>query len=144
MSPFPTLSNLVRFSEDAAGIEKTLRVFQGFCTTLAGLAHSAESASPWRQARSQLALGSFPYRYLHSEDSAYREVGRRYFRFFKWHGCWRRAYAASNSAEASFVLKALEVARWSFLGFYGRRCLKLLFRCLTSTDAHQYVPAEGC
>lgn len=52
------LSSTVRFLDDAAGLEKTLRLIQGLCTTIIGLAASTESVASWRQARSQLALGT--------------------------------------------------------------------------------------
>jgi hypothetical protein len=52
------LSSTVRFADDAAGLEKTLRLIQGLCTTVIGLVTSTDSAAPWRQARSQLALGT--------------------------------------------------------------------------------------
>ena len=54
------LTALVRYTDDAAGLEKTLRFFQGLCTIVIGLLSlnaRAEVAAPWIQARSQLNLG---------------------------------------------------------------------------------------
>lgn len=51
------LSSVVRLTEDAAGVEKTLRLVQGFCTVAAGVVVEAQDAAAWGQARSELALG---------------------------------------------------------------------------------------
>ena len=53
------LDSLARLTDDAAGIEKTLRLFQGFATIAAGMSQPIEAAS-WAQARSELALGKYP------------------------------------------------------------------------------------
>ena len=62
------LNSLVRLMDDAAGIEKTLRLFQGFCTIAAGLSWSAVDAAPFAQARSELALGMPPYPSTRASD----------------------------------------------------------------------------
>jgi hypothetical protein len=51
------LSAAVRFANDAAGVEKTLRLLQGFCTVAAGLLMPAPEAAAFAQARAELALG---------------------------------------------------------------------------------------
>jgi len=51
------LASIARFTEDAAAIEKTLRLVQGLCTTAAALNESTDTAAAWLQARSQVNLG---------------------------------------------------------------------------------------
>jgi chloramphenicol 3-O-phosphotransferase len=55
------LSSTARFADDAAGLEKALRLIQGLCTFMVGVTTSTERAAPWRQARSQIALGKFSW-----------------------------------------------------------------------------------
>lgn len=93
------LAPLVRFGEDAAGIEKTLRLLQGLTTTAVGLSTTVEEAAPWAQARFQFALA------------------RRYFRVLKWYPCWKTAYK-HFSDDGEPLLKMLQVAQWTFLGTY--------------------------
>ena len=51
------LSATVKFADDAAALEKTLRLLQYFMTIGAGLAVSAEAAAQCVQARTQFNLG---------------------------------------------------------------------------------------
>lgn len=51
------LDGIVRYADDAAGLEKALRLAQGFCTIAVGLADAAEEAVFWAKMRSQFALG---------------------------------------------------------------------------------------
>ena len=51
------LASTAHFLDDAAALEKTLRLLQGICTFIAGSTALLETAAPWAQARSQLALG---------------------------------------------------------------------------------------
>lgn len=52
------LSSVVKFTDDSAGLEKTLRLLQGFCTIAVGLAASAVDADYWAKTRGQFALGT--------------------------------------------------------------------------------------
>lgn len=112
------LAASARFADDAAAVEKTLRLIQGFCTTIIGLTASAELAVPWKQARNQLALGTKAIL-----SCAFKPLirfsleGRRYFRLLKWHSCWDIAYQAFQRDEGGLT-KLLEVGNWSFLGLY--------------------------
>jgi hypothetical protein len=54
------LDSLVHFGDDAAGIEKSLRMLQGISTTAAGLLPPYDAA-PWIQARNQFALGIWAF-----------------------------------------------------------------------------------
>lgn len=51
------LHSIVKFTDDSAGLEKTLRLFQGFCTIAVGLAVSVDDADYWAKTRGQFALG---------------------------------------------------------------------------------------
>lgn len=115
------LSSAAKFADDAAGLEKTLRLLQGFCTAVAGLTLSIQDAAPWRQARSQLAVGKLRpcQRVIHlvEENAHYHKKGRRYFRLLKWHSCWSVAHDRMRDDEQAFP-KLLAVCNWSFLGLY--------------------------
>lgn len=52
------LQQLVRFADDTAGLEKTLRLFQSFCTIAVGLSTTAEDLALWVKLRAQFALGT--------------------------------------------------------------------------------------
>lgn len=56
------LDSIVRYTDDTSGLEKTLRLFQGFCTIAAGLAVTPIDADYWAKTRGQFALGgrAFP------------------------------------------------------------------------------------
>lgn len=51
------LKQVVRFADDTAGLEKTLRLLQSFCTIAVGLAATAEDLAFWVKLRAQFALG---------------------------------------------------------------------------------------
>ena len=53
------LSSIVRYADDTAGLEKLLRLFQGFCTIAAGLPSFADDLETVLKFRSQFALGVF-------------------------------------------------------------------------------------
>lgn len=53
------LDSIVRYADDTAGLEKSLRLFQGFCTIAAGLPAFASDLETVMKLRSQLALGAF-------------------------------------------------------------------------------------
>ncbi|EME78474.1 uncharacterized protein MYCFIDRAFT_36825 [Pseudocercospora fijiensis CIRAD86] len=93
------LAGLVRYADDAAGLEKLLRLLQGFCTIACGLPAFADDVDTVLKLRAQFALG------------------RRYFRFLKWHPCWVAALHAFRKQQAP-VITLLEVGKCSFLGLY--------------------------
>ncbi|CAK3925622.1 hypothetical protein DOTSEDRAFT_177660 [Lecanosticta acicola] len=105
------LASLVRFADDTAGLEKTLRLFQGFCTLAVGFSEhyyydSAGDVEFYVRMRGQFALG------------------RRYFRLLKWYPCWSNAYRSivfiQNSEDTTKppLRTALEVCKGTFLGLY--------------------------
>lgn len=49
--------SVVRFTDDSAGLEKTLRLFQGFCNIAVAFAVTALDADYWAKTRGQFALG---------------------------------------------------------------------------------------
>lgn len=51
------LARASNFLDDSTGIEKTLRLVQGFCTILIGLAQTSVAAAPWKSAKSQVNMG---------------------------------------------------------------------------------------
>lgn len=51
------LAPLVKFTDDAAALEKTLRLIQSSCTIAIGLLAGSDDILPWLQARKQIALG---------------------------------------------------------------------------------------
>lgn len=55
------LSSLVKYTNDGAGLEKTLRLIQGFCTIVVGVLDSPFESAPWNAAKSQLALSESHY-----------------------------------------------------------------------------------
>ncbi|KAF7196688.1 hypothetical protein HII31_02058 [Pseudocercospora fuligena] len=93
------LASIVKYADDTAGLEKLLRLLQGFCTIAAGLPAFADDLETVLKLRSQFALG------------------RRYFRFLKWHPCWSAALQVFRK-EQSPLITLLEVGKWSFLGMY--------------------------
>ncbi|TVY71451.1 hypothetical protein LSUE1_G006226, partial [Lachnellula suecica] len=89
------LTKVTRFTNDAAGLEKTLRLFQALTQILAF--HSL-SPAPYLHARKQLTLG------------------RRYFRLLKWVDAFGESYRAFT--ESTGLVGVLEVGKWSCLGIY--------------------------
>lgn len=90
------LNSVVTFASDAAGLEKLLRLGQGFCAIGVGL---ATELRPWRQAQAQFALA------------------RRYFRLLKWHTCWKMA-VAQYSLQQPPTRAAIAATKWSMLAIY--------------------------
>ncbi|CZT25045.1 uncharacterized protein RCC_10773 [Ramularia collo-cygni] len=93
------IRSVVKFTDDAAGLEKTLRLIQGFCTIAVGLAVSPADADLWAKTRGQFALG------------------RRYFRLLKWYPCFVKASNAV-SAERLSISTILDTIKWTFLSLY--------------------------
>ncbi|WPH03777.1 Hypothetical protein R9X50_00666000 [Acrodontium crateriforme] len=94
------LAPLVKFTDDAAALEKTLRLVQSICTIAIGLAGSNEVVGSWLQARKQIALG------------------RRYFRLLKWHTHWTAAYTSFHETQHRTLEQLLAVTEKTFLGLY--------------------------
>lgn len=109
------LQSIVRFSNDAAAIEKTLRGFQGFATIAVGLAHDIDF---WLKLRAQLALGTMTDSCSRQADVDEMYTGRRYFRLLKWHPCWQSASEAAGNTEYGSLRRTLEVVKFAFLGMY--------------------------
>jgi hypothetical protein len=61
--------SIVRYTNDSAGLEKTLRLVQAICTVMAGMSTSSTDIDVWLQARSQVNLGM-----LLACDLAWREA----------------------------------------------------------------------
>lgn len=45
-------------------------------------------------------------------------AGRRYFRLLKWQPCWKKGLEAFHEGNDWPTRRALNVAKWSFLGMY--------------------------
>ncbi|RDW77955.1 hypothetical protein BP5796_05807 [Coleophoma crateriformis] len=99
-----------KFVNDAAGLEKTLRLLQSLSLIIAA---NVVQPAGWNQAKKQFALG------------------RRYLRFTKFIDCFNTAYSAFSApgSEKSGVVVLLEVGKWSCLGIY------LLLESFTIMDA---------
>ncbi|RDW85207.1 hypothetical protein BP6252_02797 [Coleophoma cylindrospora] len=99
-----------KFTNDAAGLEKTLRLLQSLSLIIAA---NVVQPAGWNQAKKQFALG------------------RRYLRFTKFIDCFNTAYSAFSApgSEKSGVVVLLEVGKWSCLGIY------LLLESFTIMDA---------
>ncbi|KAF2217023.1 hypothetical protein CERZMDRAFT_93087 [Cercospora zeae-maydis SCOH1-5] len=110
------LQSIVRFSEDAAALEKTLRGLQGFVTIAVGLAQSREDIDFWLKLRAQFALG------------------RRYFRLLKWHPCWKNASCTATNPDLGSLRRTLEVIKFSFLGMYFFLEMFTITNALGATD----------
>jgi len=95
------LKQFIRFGSDAAGLEKLLRLLQSLCQILAAYALVADEVRVWMLLRRQFG------------------VGRRFLRFFRWVGCFEKAWACfMESGEGRGIKMLLEVGRWGFLGLY--------------------------
>jgi len=99
MMPIP-LKQSIRFTTDAGGLERMLRLLQALAQILAASTAVAEEAKVWLHLRMQFALG------------------RRYFRFFKFLDCWAVAYDARPAWDGSALLGTLEFGKWSCMGLY--------------------------
>lgn len=123
------LQSVARFTNDATGIEKTLKFVQSFSQVAQSLVASSlpKEAAQWETAKNQANLA------------------RRYFRLFKWIDCWTLAYnqfdsyqgrptnqekeGSKQSAKVDNIKFILTVSKWSLLGIY------LFMEMFTITDA---------
>ncbi|KAK4940640.1 hypothetical protein LTR10_019270 [Elasticomyces elasticus] len=119
------LNSLARYTNDAAGIEKSLKFIQSFSQ----VAENAVASTPkevllWKTAKEQTNLA------------------RRYFRLFKWIDSWTTAYnqyhthlapgpVAKPPSDVDNIKVVLTVAKFSLLGMY------LFLEMFTLTDAMQ-------
>ncbi|OMP85369.1 hypothetical protein BK809_0004039 [Diplodia seriata] len=118
-----SLLEFTRFMNDAAALEKTLRLLQGFAQLSISVFASVETAEAAQVVDVSSAL---------RKNFA---LGRRYFRLFKWIDCALVAADALRNNEALVdseregVLALLNIAKWSYLGMF------LLTEAVTIVDA---------
>lgn len=107
-----SLVEFTRFMNDAAALEKTLRLLQGIAQLSVSIFASVET-----EEAAQLADISGALR-------KHFALGRRYFRVFKWIDCALIATDALRNNEALVeseregVLALLHIAKWSYLGMF--------------------------
>ncbi|KAK7518736.1 peroxisomal biogenesis factor 11 [Phyllosticta citriasiana] len=116
-----SLVEFTNFMNNAAALEKLLKLLQGFAQLGMSVFASAQLVETSALLRKHFALG------------------RRYFRVFKWIDCALAASAvlcgdASGGKEG--VLAMLNVAKWSYLGMF------LFSEALTLLDAMDLVKFE--
>jgi hypothetical protein len=119
------IASLAAFTNDAAGLEKCLRLSQSICTIALGALQPAHAqVEAWKRARGHFALGEFDLVSLglmtalllactHSISVRVRpqewsailttllSIGRRYFRLLKWYPCSTRARQCLEASPAS-------------------------------------------
>ncbi|KAH6673301.1 peroxin 11B [Halenospora varia] len=109
-----SIKQLTNFTNDAAGLEKTLRLFQSLAQIAA--ASNQPQAQAFNQFRGQLA------------------IGRRYFRFLKFYDAFSISWSVFTSLdgsknEVSRAARVIDSMRWACLGMY------LLLEATTILDA---------
>ncbi|KAL2821404.1 peroxisomal biogenesis factor 11 [Aspergillus cavernicola] len=98
ISPF---KQLVTFTRQTAGLEKSLRLIQAVSWVVGELTLDATLATQCFAARNQLALG------------------RRYFRLLDFYGCFERVHdLLMGTSSTGTVLSVMELAEYTFLGLY--------------------------
>ncbi|KAF4544601.1 Pex11 domain protein [Lasiodiplodia theobromae] len=118
-----SLLEFTRFMNDAAALEKTLRLLQGFAQLSISIFASVQTEEAAQVVDISGAL---------RKNFA---LGRRYFRIFKWIDCALIASDALRNNEALVnseregVLSLLNIAKWSYLGMF------LLTESVTIVDA---------
>ncbi|KAF2426164.1 hypothetical protein EJ08DRAFT_736495 [Tothia fuscella] len=111
------LQELSNFGNNAAALEKTLRLGQSLSQIAGGVAVSSKDAVTCNIARSQFALSRQDHIKLCQTGKA-DQTGRRFFRLHKWIDCWSSAHTHFYSENSSSVEKMLETFKWSFHGMY--------------------------
>lgn len=107
-----SLVEFTRFMNDAAALEKTLRLLQGIAQLSVSIFASVETDEAAQLVDISGALRK------------HFALGRRYFRIFKWIDCALVAADALRDNEAVVeseregVLALLNVAKWSYLGMF--------------------------
>ncbi|KAL5341198.1 peroxisomal biogenesis factor 11 [Aspergillus crustosus] len=98
---FP-LKQLVTFTRQTAGLEKSLRFLQASAQVVGEVSDDKTIASQWLTARNQLALG------------------RRYFRLLDFYSCFERVHdlLLVNPSSSGTLLSVMELAQYTFLGLY--------------------------
>lgn len=121
-----SLVEFTRFMNDAAALEKTLRLLQGIAQLSVSIFVSVESDEA-----AQLVDISGAVR-------KHFALGRRYFRLFKWIDCALVAADALRDNEAVVeseregLLALLNIAKWSYLGmFLLTEAFTIVGLCLT-------------
>ncbi|TID22361.1 hypothetical protein E2P81_ATG11463 [Venturia nashicola] len=95
------LASISNFGNNAAGLEKALRLAQALSTIGGSLATTKEDQSPWLLARAQFNLS------------------RRFFRLHKWIDHFSLASQKfNNTEEQNTLVKLLDVTKNGFLGIY--------------------------
>ncbi|PGH15038.1 hypothetical protein AJ79_02720 [Helicocarpus griseus UAMH5409] len=98
------LKQFTNYTNSGLGLENFLRLVQSICQVVAASTASATEAEPWSIAWRNLALS------------------RRYFRYFQFVNCFERAWSVFSGQDTSstggYVLRTLDVGRWSCLGGY--------------------------
>ncbi|KAF2667442.1 hypothetical protein BT63DRAFT_441096 [Microthyrium microscopicum] len=93
-------TSLSRFVNNAAGLEKTLRIAQSLLLINVSLSLAATGKSSWSLALSHIA------------------VSRRFFRLLRWVDCWANAEATFNDQKSNTLHRVVATAKWSLLGIY--------------------------
>ncbi|KAL3472176.1 peroxisomal biogenesis factor 11 [Aspergillus californicus] len=97
---FP-LKQLVTFTSQTAGLEKTLRLIQAVSWVVAEVTADKTLATQCFTARNQLALG------------------RRYFRLLEFYPCFERVGSLLlGTSSTGTILSVMELAQYTFLGLY--------------------------
>ncbi|KAH8646951.1 peroxisomal biogenesis factor 11 [Tricladium varicosporioides] len=109
-----SIKQVTNFTNDAAGLEKVLRLFQSLAQIAAD--SNQPQAQAFNQFRRQLA------------------IGRRYFRFLKFYDAFLIAWTvfisqSDGSGKASRIVRVIDSIRWACLGTY------LLLEATTILDA---------
>ncbi|KAL4963137.1 PEX11 domain protein [Aspergillus stella-maris] len=95
------LKNLVVYTSQTPGLEKTLRLIQATAQVIGFSTDNRALATQCLTARDQLALG------------------RRYFRLLDFYGCFERVhYLMSTPSSSGTILAVMELAQYTFLGLY--------------------------
>ncbi|KAL4915976.1 peroxisomal biogenesis factor 11 [Aspergillus aurantiobrunneus] len=95
------LKQLVVFTKQTAGLEKTLRFIQAVSQVVGVTSDDKFLATQCLTARDQLALG------------------RRYFRLLEFYGCFERVHGLLTSTSSTgTLLYVMELAQYTFLGLY--------------------------
>ncbi|KAL4808179.1 peroxisomal biogenesis factor 11 [Aspergillus unguis] len=98
---FSPLKNLVTFTGQTAGLEKTLRLIQATAQVVGFTTANKLLAAQCLTARDQLALG------------------RRYFRLLDFYGCFERVhFLLTTPSSGGTILSVMELAQYTFLGLY--------------------------
>ncbi|KAL2823574.1 peroxisomal biogenesis factor 11 [Aspergillus cavernicola] len=95
------MKQLIAFTSQTAGLEKSLRLIQAVSQVSGELSNDKTIATQWLTARDQLALG------------------RRFFRLLDFYQCFERVHELIASTSSSgTLLSVMELSEYTFLGLY--------------------------